>query len=618
MKAIPLELTRDVVSSYDQTKTTVLGRAAKKTLSGIQGGKVVVGTPLNGWADSTSDAAVTPARVCVSDNGHELQFVASTATGVVIVALYDVNETTGVRTYVGKISVQLSNTTHTVRGVRLVNDSGATGWRILINTIGTIVANGGLFSVENIAKVDFAPVIPTVIPVATATGQKAVYWHQETGGTNLLTVSQGFGIEQDGGLAGQKIVVANGLVAAAQFYTFDAANPIVTVGALGVTTDWYSHKTGVIPGLTGTFLLLNNYSICVPSADSMAPVALQGQTCLFVPGSTGFGLGKISDLTSGATSWPSYAVADIENVSDTSVAQTPATAHFSQTLQRIVYQHAAGRWVVKKFVNDLFELEFGSSSNPQYRTGQLSVVPFIDFGALTVTSTYEHAGWLYYVSATVGQIGSGNFDLRSLWQYDHSAVISKVIDVPRSSFVGLSVLAPVRSFGKFWYRTSGFGSATGGWIAGPDDRDFQAIPNLTGQIQFKIQPRMERESVTTPLQVIESHFLVLSNDENHPSWRGDFRYSVSSSPAKTAFSQVDDYTGSKHWEFFAYRRDTGALVAQSNTQDNPLDFELSTNDGASFGAIAGAIASAKLLNVIRYKWSSPPGFEVDCSLREKV
>jgi hypothetical protein len=328
------------------------------------------------------------------------------------------------------------------------------------------------------------------------------------------------------------------------------------------------------------------------------------------------GLVPLTDFASGGTTLSNYTTRDVLDIANTNVALVPATMHFSQVLQRIVFQMNSGAWVVKKFMNGAYELLLGDASNSQYRTGQ--VVPFYEFGGTSITSTYENNGWLLTVNATAGQVGSIAFDLRSLHNYDYSAIISKVINVPRSSFITLSVQSPLRSFGRFWYRLSGFGVETGGWIAISTDRDLTTVSNDTGQIQLKFQPRMERDAVTTPLQIIESHLIIQPNDENDLAWRGDMRYSDPDSPAKTAFSQVDDYVGSKHWEFRAYIRDTGALVVQANTDDNAGDFDISTDDGTSFSAVAGAIASDKLLNVLVYKWSSPPGVPVDCSLREKV
>jgi hypothetical protein len=618
MKALPLDLTADIVSSYDKTKTTVLGRAAKKTLSALQGGKVVVGTPLVGWTDTITDAVVTTTRTCVSDNGHELQFVASTAGGVLQVVLYDVNETTGVRTYVGKITLQLPATTHTVRGVRLFNDSGASGWIIMVTTIGTTAALGGLFSAENIAKADFAPSIPTPIPVATAAGQKAVYWHQETGGTNNLTVAQGFGFEKDTGLSGTKIVVANGLVATPNFYNFDMGLTIVTVLAGGITTDWYVSKTGTIAGLVGTFLLLNNYSMCVPDASSGAPVSLQGSTCLFVPGSTGFGLGKISELSSGATTWPSYSTADVNNVPNTSVAQLPATAHYSQTLQRVIAQLNSGRWFIKKFMTGTYELEFGSSENPQYRTNQ--PLAFYEFGGTSVTSTYEHAGWLYTVNAVAGQIGGNNFDLRSLYQYDFSSIISKVVDIPLGSqIVSFSVNSPIRSFGRFFYRTNlvcDFSDTTTGWTLMPQDRVLSAI-SFAGvtQIQYKMQSRMERDSSTIPLQIIEAHHMYIPLSELSDKWVGSVDNTSTGSPSRSAFRLVKTYTSVVPNLFFRAYDDSGVLVASADTVTNPSFFEYSTNNGTSWSPL-GTIPNVALTTELRYNWASPPGVRVTVSIRE--
>lgn len=619
-KAIPLDLTSDVVSSYDQTKTTVLGRSALKTLTAPQGGKTVVGSPLNVFSDVLNDAlptAFSGVRGCVSNNGHELLFNTSTAGGVVFCALYDVDETTGVKTYVGKISFQLPATTHTQRFARLVNDSGLTGWRILFGSIGTVAANGGLFSIENIAKADFVQGVPALIPVATAAGQKAVYWHQETGGTNLLTVMQGGGHDHDAGLVTQKIYIANGLVATPNFYVFDSSVAIATVGVGGVTTDWYTAaKTGVVTGLSGTQLLLNNYSICVPSADSGAPVSHQGETCLFIPAATTMSLVKVSDILPGVTTFPSYTQRDVLGVPNTNAVVTIATMQFSQTLQRVVMQ-GGGTFIIKKFVNAQYELVFGNATNPQYRN--LATVPFYEFGALVVVSTHEHGGWITIMTNSTGQNGVLSFDLRSLWQQDHSAIISKVISVPHSTFETISIQAPVRAFAKLFYRLSGFGSATGGWLEIPLDRDMSAITNSTGQIQLKAQTRMERDGSTVPLQIIEAHLIVEDLLQNSENWSSDLENSTQSatSPAKSAAILEIAYASAvPAMAFRAYARSTGSLVLEKFTDTDAAEFEYSSNSGTSWNAL-GTIPNTINTTRLRYNWSTPIPEDVDVVWKEK-
>ena len=78
-KAIPLALNTSVGGTYDQTRTTLLGNASQKTLTALQGGKTVVGTPLNSIADVITDAGVTPNQLCVTANGRAFAFVAIAA-----------------------------------------------------------------------------------------------------------------------------------------------------------------------------------------------------------------------------------------------------------------------------------------------------------------------------------------------------------------------------------------------------------------------------------------------------------------------------------------------------------------------------------------------------------
>lgn len=617
MKAIPLELTLDVVSSYNQLKTTVAGRAAKRTLSALQGGKTVVGSPLNGFADTTSDAAVTPARVTVSHNNHALYLAASNATGLAVFALYDVNELTGEQTYVGKIQCQFPSATHTQRFGRIVNDTTNTGWRILFGSIGTVAANGGLFSVENVDKADFVQGTPTLFPAASAGGgggQKAVYWHQETGGVNNLQVMQGGGHEFDCELAGQRVVIVNGLVATPNVYVFNFANAITTVAAGGITTDCFVLKTPTITGWIGTFLLLNNFSICVPDASSGAPVALQGETCLFIPTSTNMGLAKVSDFTSISTTIPSYTTRDVNDVAQTNVALTPTTMHFSQTLQRIVFSHSSGGWVVKKFMNAEYENTFGNSSNPQYRT--LQPIAFKEFGIFTLAASYIRKGWIYQITSTVGQIGAVSFDLRSIYHYDYSYVISKVIDVSGLTFVGIEPQIVTRSPLKIFYRLSGFGSASGGWIELPADRDMSSIVNTTGQIQFKFQSNISRSSNTVPTQIIEAYLFAYSINEISDYWEFSKDKSDSGVPTKYVFRQKKLFNTTVPTLYVRAQDLSNNSISGSpfNSVTHAAQFRYSIDNGSNwtpFGTPPDAIGT-----LIEFTFITPPGVDNRPSMRE--
>lgn len=614
MKAISLVLQDSVVSVYDQTKTTVLGRAAQKTLSALQGGKQVVGTPLPSFADVTTDAAITPIRVVVTANGRAF-FFSAPAAGVGTIAMYSFDLSTGVYAFVGKLAYTLPNspaTTHTIRTVRAI-DSGTTGWKIFVGTVGTITTNGGLFMLGHgsggVALSDFVPSGFITLPVATAANQKAVYFLQESGGTNNLIAMSGFGLD----IAGNKVYAANGLAAAYVGYVFDLSLTITTVNAGGITPDLFVLKTGVLPGVVGTLLLINSVNLCTPTSDSGAPVGVQGSLCIFSPGSTAFNIGKVSEWTSGATSWPSLVQADVLDAASMNTANVPLTAHFSDTLQRIVFQLNSGNWVIKKFVNSVYEFVFGSASNTQYRTA--NPLAFYEFGAVVVTSTFTSLGWIFNVNGTTaGQIGAQAFDLRSLYQFDYSSIISKVIDTPSSQWLSLAINSPLRSFGKFFYRITGFGSATGNWLDVPTDRVLSALSSAA-QVQFKFQPRMERDGSTVPLQLIEAHLILQPNSEISDYWEYSREKSASGSPTDCVFRLKKVYaTAVPAGIHFRAHDLTDVQLLDHNTTANAANFNYSSNDGGSYSPL-GTIPNV-VGTLLRYRFSSPPGVDIRPSLRE--
>jgi hypothetical protein len=87
MKALYADLVADVVSSYDQTKTTIQGRVASKTING----QTVLGPPINKFIDVFTDAAIAPAAIYATDNGRLFAMTAP-VSGVATIAPPTVSE----------------------------------------------------------------------------------------------------------------------------------------------------------------------------------------------------------------------------------------------------------------------------------------------------------------------------------------------------------------------------------------------------------------------------------------------------------------------------------------------------------------------------------------------
>ncbi len=244
MKWIKADLVSDVVGSYDQTKTTIQGRVTSKVISG----QTVLGPPLTKFIDVFTDSGQNPSQVYCTDNGRLFALGAVTNGGTYDtypVLLYDFNLTTGAYSYTGRIDISIPNlatTTHTIRGFKVI-DSGTTNWKIFIATTATVTINGGLFLVNKIDKSDFVLVAPPLIPMATSSDAKAVYFLQDPAniGTAQLNIATA-GMVLD--TPSNRIYVHNGVSATHQYFVYNTAtaptyvsSPVsVSVASPGIVT----------------------------------------------------------------------------------------------------------------------------------------------------------------------------------------------------------------------------------------------------------------------------------------------------------------------------------------------------------------------------------------------
>jgi hypothetical protein len=234
MKTLSAGLLSNVVTSYDKTKTTILGRVFQKTIDGAS----VLGPPLTNFidifTDTTSGTSVTPAQVFLSPNGR-LFVLAAPLSGAMTVLLYDFDLTGQVApAYVGRIVLSVPNlaaTTHTLRGFKVWDGANAgvtTGWKIAFATTGSVLINGGVFTAYNISRAQFVPISPPTIGMAVANNATAVYFHQDPtaiGVANNLTAMAGLSLDS----TNQLLYGHNGTAAAGQFFKLDlSVSPTIT------------------------------------------------------------------------------------------------------------------------------------------------------------------------------------------------------------------------------------------------------------------------------------------------------------------------------------------------------------------------------------------------------
>jgi hypothetical protein len=222
------------VTVYDKTKPYIAGRVFQKSIGGAQ----VLGPPLTGFINTFLDQGAAPIATTTTPNGRQFQIISITS-GVVICALYNVDLTGQTApTYVGRIQFLVPNNAATTHSLRFFdvwdgpNAGTVTGWQIYLGTVGTVLINGGLFVVNNVALSDFVPISPPTIGMALASNAKAVYFAQDPatiGAANTLTAMQGGALDR----SSRRIYFNNNAAATTQIAVFD---PSVTPTVASQTT----------------------------------------------------------------------------------------------------------------------------------------------------------------------------------------------------------------------------------------------------------------------------------------------------------------------------------------------------------------------------------------------
>jgi hypothetical protein len=688
MKLIKAGLLDDVVSSYDQTKTTIQGNIIQKVVSGQN----VLGPSLNKWmdvvTDTTPSSSVVPSLSWLSPNGR-LFSIGVEAGGVTPISLYTIDFSTGVTTYRGTIRVTTADTAATTTTFRFIKaiDTGVTGWKIFIGTTGSVLINGGVYCVNKVDLADFLNASPgTLFPAATSSDVKATYFLQDPSniGVGQLNVATAGAVLDS---ANNRLYVHNGVAATHQYYVYDTSiaptytpaavsvsvaspgkvtynshpfltnDPVVftsgtlptglvlgtvyfvrnptandfelsatsggasinttgspSVGAnigraFGTTGSNWIHKTGNLPALTGTLILLDSEDYAVPGHTTNS-----GFACAFLATTTNLYLGKLSELTSGATTWPSLVTSNILGTVNQITTPTVAQATWSNILDRAVYITNSNLLVMKQVINNSIDKVFGGSSNLYRETFPLSDTQGI--GGLTFSALDIEAGWLVLTGTAVGQRGNILADLRSDASFGYSYIVTKVLDTPSATYKLLAAWQQLEADSgtlKIQYRTSGFGSISGGWTDLSYLGDITAIASAS-QIQFKILFNTLTLGASIPAQIQELFLGFESLSEISDYWEFSDDWSDNTVPSRSAFRLKAPYTTSVPTLYFRAHDLSDALLINNNTVTHSANFEYSTDNGTSWlplGTIPNVVGT-----LIRYTFTSPPGVDIRPSIRE--
>lgn len=691
MKSVYAEMLDDVVGSYDQTKTTIQGRIVQKTINSVE----VLGPPLNKFVDVFTDAAVTPANLVYLTANGRLFTVVAEAAGLAVITLHTVNLSTLATTYIGKIQVQLPDsaaTTHTYRSIR-VNDDGTTGWDIMIVSVGSVVINGGVFLVNNVALADFVPVGFPTISFATGNDQKAVYFLQDPTklGANH-TAANVANVASAGAMydtANDRLYTLDGLAASPKVFVYDitvaptystvaitgtaatdlindaghtfingdqivfsslsggagltngtiyfvvSATPGVSyqvaatsggaainfttdivsgnVGrAFGITGSNFVHQTGTLPALTGTLLLTDSVKYANPVA---VHPSIDGSGCMFFATTSTLYMGKLSELTSGAVAWPSLQSCNILGAANEITAPTAVQAEWSDVLQRVVYSTNVSIFVIKQFVNNAIEVLMGGLNN-RYFEGLVGN-DVVEMQMITVNGLRVLDGIMVVNGSTVGQRGVYLCDLRSNYNFDYSYVVTKVLDTPQAQMRFINTLDQLFAYTgslKVYYRTSGFGSISGGWVEIPFAEDLSAYSG-GDQIQFKIMWDTLGLDTSIHAQLSEFIFAYESVNENSEHWEVSKDLSSTGGTHKVVWYLSKAYPSTVPTLYArAYQQGTTTSVGSNNTSANPSSFRYSTNGGTSWNAL-GTIPNT-VGTLVEWTISPSPSVDYLPSIRE--
>lgn len=394
---------------------------------------------------------------------------------------------------------------------------------------------------------------------------------------------------------------------------------LVTIGrAWGYTSSQWLHRTSILPALTGAILLTDSENHAVPVDAPVNGGILNGQSCAFLATASTMYLGLLSELTPLATTWPSLTAANYASGVGQYITSNAVNASWSSSIdQAIVNTAVINKFITKKVINNSIDTAFGQVGSRQYEGTspqgvelELQAAP-IGFG--------NQFGWLFVVpSGTItGQRGVIAMDLKSDIACTTSYIVTKVLNfVPTTTIKRLKATVENRDPGSqlvVFYRTSGFGSISGGWVMiNPDE--VQAIGSVS-QIQFKLGVALQCIGKTSPLQISSFAVGYDSLQEMSDFWEYSYDDSSVGSPTRCGFRLKASYPVAvpSALTFRAFDLSNNLLVSESITAA-PTKFQYSTDGGTTWLAL-GTVPNT-IGTLIRYTFTSPPGVDIRPSLRD--
>jgi hypothetical protein len=379
--------------------------------------------------------------------------------------------------------------------------------------------------------------------------------------------------------------------------------------AFGTTGVGFVHKTGNLPILTGALIAADSEDYALPAHTTNA-----GFPCVFFCTASNLYLGRLSELTPGATTWPSLVTSNILGTINQITAPSLVLATWSNVLDKVVYLTNNNILVMKPVVNNQIDKIFAGINNI-YREGFSSNT--IQLGWIAINALDIEQGWLLVNGSTVGQRGAILSDLRSDEMFDYSYIVTPVLNTPDSIYKFITTTDKLFDFTgslKVQYRLSGFGSISGGWVDIPFSDDLTSF--ATGsQVQFKILFDTIGLDTCIPAQLQEFYLGYESLFEVSDNWEISGDNSSNLTPSRVAFRLKQSYSSTVPTLYFRAYDLSSSLLNTSNTVTNAANFEYSTDNGLTWlplGTIPNVVGT-----LMRFTFTSPPGVSIRPSLKHE-
>lgn len=628
MKVQALGLQTSLVTSYDQTKTTLQGRTAQRTITDGNGAKQVIGPSPVVTADIEDDTAAPPVGLHCSTKNGRVFIGKGIAAGVWTVSCYTLNASTGALAWVGDLKFTMTNTgAYTLRGFS-VDDTTPGSMNFSWFTTNTTAVQGGWYASFGVDIADFHQVSVISYPVATlGSTNKTVYQIGDTASqaAQTVTVADGGDIDPANGF----VYILNGAAATPKIFKFVNTVPTAAPTAGYSQANSTIVVTGTLPALAGVVLLVN----CV-KLGTIAHTANSGSLVLTWLTTTTIYNAKVSDITNGAASLPSLASGNMAGTADF-LTPTAAFGQYSAFLDKFIIMGTIGQVIIKQGINnDPNSKIWGLNSFIKTEIGG-TITP-ADFGAVTNLCLTDMEGWAVMTNTSVGQRNFLALDV-----FSDENIVATAASGGTLGQINSSIISPVLSglfskgivMGLYYelskrsvkptlqYRTANFSTGPGvgfdaTWTTVPKDGDLSGISGAT-QVQFRFLFTMQGMEVTNPPQLNEAHFIYTDNTQTSDNWVGSVDNSTpnGTSPMYVAWRLQTAYPVSVPKLFARGIDDSGSVIFTFDTVTNAAAFSYSTNNGTSWNAL-GTIPNTPLTTELRVNVASPSGTRLRWSLAE--